>query len=203
MSAKLGKMLMVLSFLLVAGTLHAGSITVSGDTTGDPTWNRPTEGTPPSYLSGTGTAVHYESWSFWVGSPGTYTFEIVQFPVISGLPATSATFDTFLFLYGTSFDPASPLTNVLVGNEVNPFTYNWSRIDYNLTASMQYFVIATGYYNETYDIYSGFGPYSLNLRGPGDINLGEVAPVPEPSTMLLLGSGLAGLVGYGRMRIRK
>lgn len=32
---------------------------------------------------------------------------------------------------------------------------------------------------------------------------GNGSPVPEPSTMILLGSGLVGLLGYGRRRLKK
>jgi len=41
-----------------------------------------------------------------------------------------------------------------------------------------------------------FGPRSITF----DLTASEVAPIPEPSTMLLLGSGLAGLGWYRRRR---
>jgi len=55
--------------------------------------------------------------------------------------------------------------------------------------------------------YAGFGAGVGSGYGNHDIlswdYSGSAAPVPEPSTMLLLGSGLAGLLGYGRRRLKK
>ena len=50
---------------------------------------------------------------------------------------------------------------------------------------------------------AGSGDYQVTLNATADALSAGAAPVPEPGTMILLGSGLASLAGFGRKRFRK
>lgn len=168
----------------LAGDAQAGMITFTGTTAGGPTFNRPLAGTPPTGLSGVGTAVRYNSQGFTVDAAGSYTF--------LSTATNPVNWDNYTFLYQTSFNPNSSLTNALIGNDDNP-TIGLSGFTFSLAVNTTYFFVTTGFAN------TDFGAFSNTISGPGNIIL-TGASVPEPASVAMLGLGLTGVGAVARMR---
>lgn len=159
-----------------AASFSAQAIVVLGTTAGGPTWTRPAAGNPPVGLSGVGVGVNYSITPLFVGTSGSYAF-------LSSATAP-VNWDNFSFLHQTSFNAASPLTNVLVGNDDNT-TIGQSGFTRILTAGSQYFFITTGFQP------GDAGAWSLDITGPGSISIGVI---PEPGTYALMGLGAAAVL---------
>ncbi|BAZ32743.1 hypothetical protein NIES4074_52500 [Cylindrospermum sp. NIES-4074] len=188
--------------LSVSVTLPSQALTASysGDTSiiGTPTFNRPeTEGyeggtNPPTSLSINGTNVRYSSQAFFVDATGSY--DVVGSQQFLGIQ----------FLYQTSFNPATPLANLLSGADSFPeevitgeSTSGFSGL--SLTANNQYFLVTTGF-DETAN---SFGTFTNTIIGPGNITLGSTsAQVPfHPSTNI--GTVALGIFGGSLILKRK
>jgi hypothetical protein len=176
--------LAALAFSVATVASPASAVVIFGDTTGGATYNRALSGIPPTGYSAVGTDVHYQVTSFTVTTSGNYDF------LVTGL--NPATWDTFLGLHATSFDPSDALFNAVAYNDDYP-TIGLSGFTVALTAGTSYFAVVSGFENDD------FGTYSLSITGPGGVVTGG-GGVPEPASWALMIAGF-GLVG-GAMRTR-
>jgi len=167
---------LALAACALAGTAQAAIFTVTGDTTGAPTYNRAVSDF--SALSGLGTSVAYEILDFTVDVSGNYTF------------LTTAAFDSFVFLYSPSFDPTSASSNGLTAND-DLLSLTTSGFAFDLTAGTSYQYVVTGFDN------GEFGSFSTTIGGPGVVT---VVPEPETYALLMLGLGVVGLAARRRQR---
>ncbi|MBA3713226.1 MAG: PEP-CTERM sorting domain-containing protein [Pyrinomonadaceae bacterium] len=171
-------LLTVVAVIATSSAAAADTITFSSTTSGAPTFNRPVD--TGTALSSVGTAVPYSIFQFSVGAAGPHTFLSI---------ATTPGYDPFLILYRNSFNPATPLTNFLFANDdFPPGNLTQSGFTLSLTTGINYFLVQTGFEN------TDFGNFTTVIGGPG-----AIIPVPEPATLVLLGSGIIGVA----VRVRK
>ncbi|CAN5561449.1 hypothetical protein BH20VER1_BH20VER1_05980 [soil metagenome] len=175
--------LLILAVCLSFSVSRADIVNYTGTTVGGPTWNRPLAGNPPTALSGVGTNVPWHAVSFTVNMAGSYAFLSVA--------TVPLNWDNFLFLYSNNFNPATPLVNVLIGNDDFP-TIGRSGFNFNLNPGTTYFLVTTGFAN------SNAGAFQNTIDGPGTIIIGGQA-VPEGGAGLVLFALVtAGLLALGR-----
>jgi hypothetical protein len=180
--------------LSIAIPSQAASVSYSGDTTNAATFNRPqTQGfeggtNPPTSLSSNGTAVTYSSQPFFVDTTSIYN--------VTG----SQNFLGIQFLYANSFNPDTPLVNLLSGNDPFPDEGVSGFSNLSLTANNQYFLVTTGFDNTNLS----FGTFTNTISGTGNITLGNTVTVPEPSfTPSIVAFAIAGTTLVLKRQIKK
>jgi hypothetical protein len=153
-------LLLFLGTNVIAQSFHNVPFAKNFSLTSGPTFNRPIQNgnNAPIFLSGLATSVYYTTYSFRPSTTGSYTFRESTFTGDGG--------DSYGFLYMSPFNPASPLTNVLIGDDDDgPGSHYEFTI--TLTAGVSYTLVSTTFNN------SITGTGSTFVSGPP----GAVLPV--------------------------
>ncbi|BBO80569.1 DVUA0089 family protein [Desulfosarcina ovata] len=104
--------------------------------------------------------------------------------------------DFYINSVGTDDGSISVYDSYLQFDSLSAGTYLLAIGDYYLSESE-----ARSGYND--NNYVGTGEYQLTFDSDVDFSVSGTTPVPEPATMLLLGSGLIGFAGVSRKKIFK
>lgn len=167
---KLHQVAMAIAATLALGVAQADTFTLTGTLSlTDATFNRPLTLTS---LSGVGTAVHYDVFTFSGVEPGLYSFL-----------STSTGFDNYTLLYAGTFNAATPLVNLVAVNDDLGGT-STSGFSYTLAGNVSYTFVTTAFSN------TGVGTY-----------VNTITPVPEPETYAMMALGLM-LIGASSLRRR-
>lgn len=121
----------------------ADSNTLSGTlSSSSPVFNRPNGNNATTYVA-SNTMVYYGAHTFVAAASGTFDIVTNSATLLSG----SSRYDTYFTLYQGSFDPNSPATNFLKGDDdsySSTLTYG-SKLTYNFTQGVTYVLVVSPY----------------------------------------------------------
>lgn len=156
------------------------SNTVTGTLlSGGPTYQRGNGDNASSYVASSfGSAVFYKTYTFVAASSGTLDIETVGGTLTGGFP-----YDTYLTLYQTSFNPASPATNFLRGDDDSGTLQYASNLIHPIVAGTTYVLVVSTYENgvtgsfnlqSNFSIFGGVNNWYLASSGGSPLATGEV-----------------------------